>query len=478
MSETALDPRRAWEPYQPSAASPWDLKKVGHLYRRAAFGATHDEMHAALKEGPAKTIDRLLAGGPGQEEFNRQTALIPTSAARANNGQQAREWWLYRMLYGKHPLREKMTLFWHNHFATSNAKVNNAAFMLGQNDLMRRHALGSFRALLQDMSKDPAMLVWLDTNQSKKAMPNENYARELMELFSLGIGNYTEADIREAARAFTGWSIEDGKAAFTAANHDDTAKTVFGKHGKFQGSDVVNLCLDKPAAAYFICTKLFRFLVSETIPPSRALLEPLAENFRKSDYDFGALVSRVLRSNLFFEAAAYRTRVKSPVDFVVGIAWALEGHEVEARPDRTRVSLKMSALANALESLGQNLLYPPSVKGWDGGRTWLNGQTLLYRQNLALAMTSTTDPNFGRSVDPVWVVDRHGRKPGPGLVDFFLDLFLDGDVPADTRAELRQYEEKSRKQRTPVYWTERDAADHHVRALCHLVLALPEYQLD
>jgi uncharacterized protein (DUF1800 family) len=478
MVEIAIDPRRAWDGYQPSDASPWDLRKVGHLYRRAAFGVTHAEAQVALKDGPTKTIDNLLAGAAGHEEFDRQTSLIPKSAARANNGNQAREWWLYRMLYGKHPLREKLTLFWHNHFATSNAKVNNAGYMLGQYDLMRRHALGNFRALLQDMSKDPAMLVWLDTNLSKKAMPNENYARELMELFSLGIGNYTEADIREAARAFTGWSIEEGKGAFKSANHDDTPKTVFGKTGKYQGSDIVNLCLDKPSSAIFICTKLFRFLISETIEPTRELLEPLAEDFRKSDYDFGALVSRVLRSNLFFSAEAYRTRVKSPVDFMLGIAWALEAHEVDPKPDRKRTSLKMSSLASVLESLGQNLFYPPSVKGWDGGRAWLNGQTLLYRQNLALAMTATTDPRFGRSADPVWVVEKHGQKPGPELVDFFLKLFLDGDVPAEAKANLLQYEEKSRTQRIPVYWTERDAADHRVRALCHLALTLPEYQLS
>jgi uncharacterized protein (DUF1800 family) len=474
----SIDPRRAWEAYQPSEQSPWDLKKVGHLYRRAAFGATWAETQAALKDGPTKAIDRLLAGGAGQEEFDRETALIPRSTSRANNGRQAREWWLYRILYGKHPLREKITLFWHNHFATSNGKVNNAAYMLGQNDLMRRHALGNFRALLQDMSKDPAMLVWLDTNLSKKGMPNENYARELMELFSLGIGNYTEGDIREAARAFTGWSIDSGKAVFKPTEHDDTPKTVFGKSGKYQGSDIVNLCLDKPSAPYFICGKLFRFLVSETIPATHELLEPLAEDFRRSDYDFGALVSRMLRSNLFFSEQAYRSRVKAPVDFVLGIAWALEAHEVEPTPERKRTSLKMSVLADVLESLGQNLLYPPSVKGWDGGRTWLNGQTLLYRQNLALAMTSTTDPRFGRSADPLWIAEKHSPQPGPEQVEFFLKLFLQGDVPGEAKANLLQYQEKARSQRVPVFWTDRDAADHRVRTLCHLVLTLPEYQLD
>ena len=156
--------------------------------------------------------------------------LVP-SMVRVNNDGQARAWWLYRMLYSPHPLKEKLTIFWHNHFATSNSKVNNAGFMLEQYSLLNRHALGNFRDLLQDISKDPAMLIWLDTNLSKKGMPNENYARELMELFNLGIGNYTEADIREAAKAFTGWEISDRKARFDPAKHDDSEKTVLGQKG-------------------------------------------------------------------------------------------------------------------------------------------------------------------------------------------------------------------------------------------------------
>src|SRR5207248_10558849 len=173
---------------------------------------------------------------------------------------------------------------------------------------------------------DPAMMVWLDTQASKKGMPNENYARELMELFSLGIGHYTEKDIREAARAFTGWTIENGKAVFKADQHDASAKTVLGQTGNWRGSDIVRICLDQKSSPYFICEKLYRFLVSETVPPTPELLEPLADQFRRSNYDFGAVVARVLRSNLFFSQTVYRTRVKAPVDFVLGIVHALEGH--------------------------------------------------------------------------------------------------------------------------------------------------------
>jgi uncharacterized protein (DUF1800 family) len=459
-----LDPRHAWEPYKPSAADPWDVKKVGHLYRRAGFGATWAELEAGVKDGPEKTIDKLLKGGPSQEAFDKETGQLAESIRRANNGTQARAWWLYRMLYSPHPLREKLTLFWHNHFATSNAKVNNAAYMLGQYELMRKYALGNFRSLLQEMSRDPAMMVWLDTSQSKKGMPNENYARELMELFSLGIGHYTEKDIREAARAFTGWEIKDGTGVFNPKQHDDGEKTVLGKTGKFKGEDIVNICLEQKSAPHFICSKLYRFLVSET-PAKEELLEPLAAQFLKSDYDFGALVETVLRSKLFFGAGAYRGRIKAPVDFALGIVRGLEG------------KTGTTALAVTLEELGQNVFYPPSVKGWDGGPTWLNGQTLLTRQNLTLALTSTEDPRFGGRTDPAALAKKHSKK-GPELVDFFLKLFLQGDVPAESRAKLEEYQKHSEKQTYPVYWTKEDAEAQRVRSLCRLVLTLPEFQLN
>jgi uncharacterized protein (DUF1800 family) len=460
-----IDPGWAWKRYQPSPENPWDLRKAGHLYRRASFGATWFELQAALASGPDRAIEDLLKGGPGQEEFDRKTAPLAESIAAANNGPQARAWWLYRMLYSPHPLAEKSTLFWHNHFATSNAKVNNAAFMLGQYQLMRRHALGSFRHLLRDMSSDPAMMVWLDTSLSKKGMPNENYARELMELFSLGIGHYTEGDIREAARAFTGWEIKDGKAVYEPGRHDDGDKKVLGQNGKWTGQDIVRICLNQPSAPSFIARKLYRFLVSETLP-SPELLEPLAEQFRKSDYDFGALVATILRSNLFFSPEAYRGRVKSPVDFALGIVRALEGR------------VGTVALAEALEQLGQNLFYPPSVKGWDGGPNWINGQTLLFRQNLALALTSTEDGRFGRRTDPAALVRAHNRKTEEEIVDFFLGLFLQGDVPAETRTRLLDYLRQAHKQTYPPYWSQEDITDHGIRSVCHLVLALPEVQLD
>jgi uncharacterized protein (DUF1800 family) len=464
--ERTIDPLRAWQPYRPSKESPWDLRRVGHLYRRAAFGATHAELEDGMKTGPESLIDRLLKGGPGQADFDAQMAPLAQNIARYNDAAHMRAWWLSRMLHGPHPLLEKITLFWHNHFATSYAKVQSARFMLGQYELIRSHALRCFADLLGRMGADPAMLVWLDGRDSKKGNPNENYARELMELFSLGIGHYTEKDVREAARAFTGWEIQGDTAVFNPRQHDDGPKTVLGQTGHWGPDDVVRICVEQKSAPAFIVGKLYRFLVSESVPASPELLAPLAEQFKKSGYNFGELVRTVLSSNLFFSPLVYRTRVKAPVDFVLNIVRGLEG------------KIGTTALAQALEQLGQNVFSPPSVKGWDGGRTWLNGQTLLFRQNLALALTSTEDARFGRRADPAALARLHGRKTDEELVDFFLTVFLQGDVPPETRSRLLAYQRRAHQLPVPVYWTAEDAADHRVRTLCHLVLSLPEFQLD
>jgi uncharacterized protein (DUF1800 family) len=285
-----------------------------------------------------------------------------------------------------------------------------------------------------------------------------------MDLFSLGIGHYTEKDIREAARAFTGWDIDDGKAVFDPNQHDDTEKTVLGRKGKWQGEDIIRICLEQKSCPSFVAGKLFRFLVSESIPATPELIEPLADRFKKNDYNFGMLVETMLRSNLFFSPAAYRTRIKSPVEFVLGIVRPLEGQ------------IGLIALATALQSLGQDLFHPPSVKGWDGGPAWLNGQTLLLRQNLALALTSTEDKDFGRRADPAVLVNKYGKNSDQELVDFFLRLFYQDDIPAESRTRLLEYQKKAHTQTKPKPWSLKDA-DQPVRTLCHLVLTLPEFQL-
>ena len=463
-----IDPKTAWAAFAPTPADPWDAAKVGHLYRRAAFGATPAELAAGVADGHAKTLDRVLSGAPESADFARTTEYMASDRSMPAGTPLPRlsAWWLDRMLKTAHPLREKLTLFWHNHFATSNAKVQNARFMLAQYRLLHRHALASFADMLREMTVDPAMMVWLDTTESTKGKPNENYARELMELFSLGIGNYTEGDIREAAKAFTGYEIKDGKGVLNSRQHDNGVKRVLGKSGKFNGDDVVKVCLDQPACPRFVVRKLYRFLISETDTPGADLIDPLAEQYRASGFDTGKLVATMLRSNLFFSPAAHRAKIKEPVEFVTGIVRGLEG------------TVGTLPLADSLEGLGQVLFAPPSVKGWDGGQAWLNAQTLLSRNNLALALTSTTDGRFGRRCDPAAALERHGAKTDEEVVGFLLGTFLQGGVPPEAREKLLGYLDQAKRTRHPIYWTPDDVQNHRLRAVTHLVLTLPEFQLN
>ena len=233
----SLDPAAEWAPWAPAADRPWDAKWAAHLYRRAAFGPTRDELKQAVADGMDDTVDKLLA--PAKDPPRRPPAVTgppPVSQATGMpdaSGQAAvlRAAWLQRMIDGVEPAREKLALFWHNHFATSIKKVNDGPLMEAQGNLLYKHALGSFRVMLREVSRDPAMLVWLDSNQNVKAHPNENFAREVMELFTLGVGNYTETDVREAARAFTGWHTSGGVFTFIRGEHDHGEKVVLGQRG-------------------------------------------------------------------------------------------------------------------------------------------------------------------------------------------------------------------------------------------------------
>jgi uncharacterized protein (DUF1800 family) len=456
-----------WAPYKPSDSNPWDRRKVGHLYRRAGFGATLEELIRGVADGPEKTIDRLLKGERQDPDFESTSEFMAGERSLPPGAPQARlaAWWLDRILKTKHPLEEKMTLFWHNHFATSNAKVQNARYMLTQYRTLKTHALGSFPTLVHAMTYDPAMMVWLDTVESKKGKPNENYARELMELFTLGIGPYTEADVREAARAFTGYEIADGKGTFNPKQHDTEAKTVMG--GKVDKAEaVVDRCLARPECPRFVAKKLYRYLVSDAESVDAGLLQSLADKYRESKFETGKLVETILRSEHFFSPVAYRAKVKSPVEFVAGIVRGLEG---TAGP---------LPLAQAMDGLGQVLFAPPSVKGWDGGPAWLNGQTLLFRQNLALALTSGDDARFGTRCDPVEFMKQNGAESPKGAADSLLEVFLQGDVSAATRTSVIDSITKAEKAKQPPYRSRLDAGTHARKAAAHLVLTLPEFQLN
>jgi uncharacterized protein (DUF1800 family) len=478
-----VDPEKAWQPWQPTAADPWNVKWAGHFYRRAGFGATLTELRAAVANGYAATLERFFRTDEAVQEFHFLKAQL-------SEADTIRAWWIYLILNSRLPLREKMTLFWHNHFATSIAKVQRPIMMYNQNLTLRQHALGKFRPLLLDISRDPAMLVWLDSNSNVKGKPNENFARELMELFSLGVGNYTEADIREAARAFTGWQTEDNQFEFDEGLHDGGAKTVFGHKGNWNGDDIVRLVLDKPVAARFLVRKLYRFLISENAQPPDALLEPLAGAFRQSDYDIGALVKTMLSSRHFFSDHAYRQRIKSPVEFVIGTVralWRNESDDVGAVPP--------AALVADLDNMGQELFAPPNVKGWIGGRAWLNSATILARHNFAQAMASGQAPASERQPPAVPVAappgappPKQAEKPEPpahrdiaglvqkekitdpgGTVDFLVELLLQGGITDNARKKLIDYLSEGKPSGS--------ALNRRIREIAHAVMTMPEYQL-
>jgi uncharacterized protein (DUF1800 family) len=467
-----IDPSYAWRPWRPSAAEPWGRKWAAHLYRRAAFGPSRADLLEAERLGHEGTLDLLMSGRPEAEELRE--ALTDAGRVAADQGVEAlRGWWLYAMLHGGHPLREKLTLFWHNHFATSDAKVRSVPLMFRQNVLLREHALGKFGPFLQAVSKDPAMLLWLDSNSNVKGAPNENYARELMELFSLGVGNYAERDVKEAARAFTGWHTGDDGFRLDARLHDAGTKTVLGQTGAWGGGDVVRIVLEQPAAARFLVRKLYRYLISENAEPPAGLLEPLCESFRKSDYDVAGLVRTMLASRHFYSAHAFRQRVKSPVEFVLGAVQAVylrlgEG-EADYRPLPTR------ALAARLGGMGQRLFAPPNVKGWPGGRAWLNTSTVLERDNFAeaLAVGTLWDPTAReappRALDPARLLGEEKVSGPEDVVRAILDLYVPGGCRLESRAKLIAYVAEGSPTGA--------ALDRRAREAVHAVLTTAEYQL-
>ncbi len=502
-----IDPAEAWKPWQPSAGDPWNRKWAAQLYRRAAFGYSREELIEAERLGLQGTLDLLFEGRPyATESLETLIDVGRLAALRDDGGNQLRGWWLYAMLQGGHPLREKLTLFWHDHFATSLVKVQNPALMFRQNCLLREHALARFGPMLQAISRDGAMLVWLDSNSNVKGRPNENYARELMELFSLGVGHYTEKDVREAARAFTGWRTDGAEFAFNAASHDGGAKTVLGRTGNWDGGDVVRIVLEQPAAARFLVRKLYRFFVSEADQVPEALLEPLCESFRKSDYDIAALLRTILSSRHFYSSHAFRQRVKGPVEFVLGAVQAVCRRYAEDEPDYRPLPQQM--LVGELAELGQALFAPPNVKGWPGGKAWLNTGTLLERSNFAQVLAMGTiwatrspqprvapessylftlrqvvgaiapglfpidiaaEPSPPRAFDPARILEEEHVSGAEDVVRVLLDLYLPGGVSSILRSKLVAFVGEGKP--------EKQDLERRVRESVHAILSLAEYQL-
>ena len=454
--------RSVWLPYAATADLPWNVRRVVHLHHRAGFAATWSEIQRDLKDGPRAAIDRLLRGNSrhdgGPDDFDRMAEGIGDSAVASASPNRLKAWWIYRMLFTPDPLAERLALMWHNHFATSNLKVKDLAAMRRQNELFRRLGRGPFVQLLDGVLHDGAMLTWLDAPANRKGKPNENLARELMELFTLGIGHYSETDVKEAARALTGWGLARGRFRFRAELHDDGPKTILAKSGRWNTEDLGRILLEHPATARRIAWRICQTFMGEGVVTAEAL-EELADGLRHRELDVGWAVETVLRSDLFFSGANIASRVSGPVEFIVSAVRTLEMLE---RPPSTLI------LAEWASRLGRDLFYPPNVGGWPSGRAWLTTRTIIGRANFAAALAQ------GRLTAPPSPPDLDGllRRSGGGTGDLEEDierldqLLLGGRLAAPARAEVLAAAKKD----TP-------GRQEQLRHALATLLARPEAQL-
>jgi uncharacterized protein (DUF1800 family) len=390
-----------------------------HLLNRTGFGATDAQIREFSSLDRAQAVERLLVGARREasiqppafvtEPFEpfyrlRQMGDEERKAAQRRlfeQGFELRAWWLREMLLTPSPLTERMTLFWHNHFATSQQKVRSNRLMYRQNALLRREALGNFATLLHAVAKDPAMLVYLDNAGSRKQAPNENFAREVMELFTLGEGRYGEQDVKEAARAFTGWSLDrdTGEFVYRRIWHDYGEKTVIGKTGRLDGDDVLDILLSRPEAAQFIAAKMWREFVSPTPDPRE--VRRWADAFRGARYEVKPLLRAVLTSDAFWAAGNRAALIKSPLELVVGTLRTFEISPFDLRP-----------AVFAAAALGQNPFSPPNVKGWPGGEAWINSATLLGRKQWLDRVFRGSDPMMVAGALPTREAEGKAGDPG------------------------------------------------------------------
>jgi len=387
-----------------------DRSTVAHLLRRTGFGPTAAEVDAAAAKGYDAVVAALFeptAADPADSTPppafaaytpGGQRNLTPEQR-RALNQQRVAEfgalqsWWLHRMITTERPFREKLTFLWHGHFATSFEKVRRADAMYRQNQLFRTMGLGNFEDLTQAVAKDPAMLVWLDAGTDKKAHPNENFARELMELFVLGLGAYSEDDVREAARAFTGWYLNPRTDAWAIQpnQHDGGLKTVLGQTGPWGGEQVIHIAVNHPASAPFVTARLWSHL-AYPVAPNDPVVADLAPAFAR-DHDIGALVRRMLLDDRFVAPAARGGLVKQPVEWMIGTLRVLG---LPATGPRVLAGLRQ---------LGQVPFEPPNVGGWPQNEYWLSTASSLARLNIAAALATAADLSAIRAVSPSGRVD-------------------------------------------------------------------------
>ncbi len=456
-SQPAPESTDLWAPYVPSPEVPWNLRRVVHLHRRAGFAATWGEIQRDLKDGPKASLDRVLSGKAATEgvpeQFQKIADLLGEAAVPSRDPARLKAWWVYRMLYGPDPLTERLALMWHNHFATSNLKVENLEQMHRQNELFRKLGRGTFGKLLSAVVQDPAMLVWLDAPSNRKGHPNENLARELMELFSMGVGHYTEADVKEAARALTGWGVGEDGFTEIPTGHDEGEKTILGKKGSWKGDDLVRLVLEAPATARRLAWRVCELFLGEKALKS-ADVGALADGLRKRNLDMGWAVETVLRSGIFFAEENLGNRVLEPVEYVIGAARALELFDPAS---------STLVLAEWCGRLGQDLFYPPNVGGWPGGRAWLTTRSLIGRTNYAAALVDGKRVGRPGPMDALGLARTHGEKD---IIAFCTRLLLGTEPTPTWRARLAAGVD-------PKLTDEAETA----RRMIALILAMPEAQV-
>ena len=461
-----------------------DIALMAHLMRRAAFGASRDDIEARLASGYEATVEDLLSPEkhPPVDPYtllrHQPSALLPGGVPPMGNVN-----YMYYLVTTQRPLEEKMALFWHHVFATGNSKVDNYDQLLEQIHLFREQGMGSYRDLLMSLSKNPTMIFWLDNNQNHGTEVNENWGRELLELFSLGVGNYTETDVREASRAFTGWTFATKvprlpygrfpwKFQYRAEDHDDGEKTFLGHTGRFNGDDIIDIGLKEAACARFIACHLYNFFVADepqvpawSIEPPRnpAAVEMLAKTLRDNNYEMKPVL-RVLFNSDFFKEARFK-HLKSPAEVVVGTLRVMGGSELP-RPGYGELSMQPAYM-------GQDLLNPPSVEGWHTGSEWINSGSLMARINFVAEQVSNTDlPGFEAILQRL---ERMGVLTPEQLVEACLDLLGPIEVASDTRQVLNEQAKQWGEIRfdTPKH---RETAAKRTSELLQLIVATREYQ--
>ena len=435
--------------------------RLGHLLRRAGFGASPDELKQYEQLGLAATTNQLVdyesVANPMLDKIEQFYYYDYT------NAHDLQRWWLLRMLYSARPLEERMTMFWHSLLTSAFSKVRPDMLYI-QNVFFRQHALDTFPDLLKGVSKDPAMMVWLDLQTNRKGHANENFARELMELFSMGVGNYTEQDVRESARAFTGYSlVYDGRNkkgnfnpptfVFNAKQHDDGPKTFLGHTGNFSGDDIIDIIVAQPAAAHYFCKRLFTWFAYDNPEPS--VLDALVKTYYASKYSVKALVRQILTSSAFYSTKAYRSTIKSPVDYIVGSLRSLgmltEGNQ----------------LPNLMPAMGQQVFNPPNVAGWPGGTSWLNSGTWLTRLNFAnQVVAGTVAFPRGTASTGEWLRTA-ANGSATAAVTLLAKHLLDNQIGDAQRQVLLTFANDASM-----------TADERYRGLTYLALGLPEQHLS